>query len=140
MQRGRRGLVPLRSAVVRDEDGNPCTTTTSLQQRWRRHFDEILNVQSQFDDDQLEKVKQRPLRPHMAEPPSKEELVEAVGKLKSGKAGESSGILHEMVKAACCREEFLDLLPDLIHSVWRDREVPKIGLMQSWYPSQRKGI
>ena len=66
MQHGRRGLVPLRSVVVRDEDGNPCNTPTSLQ-RWRRHFDEILNMQSQFDDNELKKVKQSPLRPHMAE-------------------------------------------------------------------------
>ena len=67
----------------------------------------------------------------MAEPPSKEELVEAVGKLKSGKAGGSSGILPEMVKAACCREEFLDLLLDLSTVCGETLKSPKIGLMQS---------
>ena len=28
MQRGRRGLVPTRTAMVRDEDGTPCTAST----------------------------------------------------------------------------------------------------------------
>ena len=37
-QRGRRGLVPMRTAVVRDEDGAVCDTSDLQQQRWRRHF------------------------------------------------------------------------------------------------------
>ena len=38
IQRGRRGLIPARSAMVKDEDGNPCTTNEAQQKRWRRHF------------------------------------------------------------------------------------------------------
>ena len=30
-----------------------------------------------------------------------------MGKMRNGKAGGESGILPEMVKAACCNEEFL---------------------------------
>ena len=41
------------------------------------------------------------MRPQLAELPSLEELVEAVGKLKNSKAGGNSGILPEMVKVAC---------------------------------------
>lgn len=114
IQRGRRGLVPLRSATVRDEDGNLCSTPELQQQRWRRHFTKILNIQSQFDAEELESARQRPLRPHMADVPSREELEEAIGKLKNGKAGGSSGILPEMVKAASCEDEFLDVLLDLV--------------------------
>ena len=42
IQRGRRGLVPMRAVVVKDEEGNPCKTPEAQQQRWRRHFSEIL--------------------------------------------------------------------------------------------------
>ena len=35
-----------------------------------------------------------------------EELWHAVGKMKNGKAGGESGILPEMVKAACCEPDF----------------------------------
>ena len=52
---------------------------------------------------EVEKVKQHPLRPHMAGQLTNKELVQAVEKLKSGKAGGSSGILPEMVKAAYCK-------------------------------------
>ena len=36
----------------------------------------------------------------------------AIGKLKSGKAGNASGILPEMLKAASCEVDFLSMLLD----------------------------
>ena len=39
----------------------------------------------------------------------------AVNKLKNGKAGGGSGILPEMVKSRCCREEFRALMLDMVH-------------------------
>ena len=45
MQHGRRGLVPSRSATINDEEGNPCTSPQAQQQRWRRHFTTVLNLQ-----------------------------------------------------------------------------------------------
>ena len=97
MQRGRRGLVPVRVAAVKDEEGNPCRTSEEQQQRWRRHLHRILNVQSLFDETQLENARQRPIRQHMDHLPSREEVERAVRKLKHGKAGGNSGILPEMV-------------------------------------------
>ena len=103
----------MRSPVIKDEVGNPCTSLQEQQQRWRRHFAGVLNIQSQFDTEELAKVKQRPLHPEIAELPSKEE---AVGKLKNAKAGR---ILPEMVKVACCEDDFL---LDLVHNmVWNER-------------------
>ena len=54
-----------------------------------------------------------------------DELIEAIGKLKNGKAGGVSGILPEMVKAAWCGSDFLELLLDLVQSTWEKCEVPK---------------
>ena len=62
IQRGRRGLVPVRSAVVQDENGNSCTTTEAQKERWRRHFSKILNIPSDFDVEELSRVRQRPTR------------------------------------------------------------------------------
>ena len=50
IQRGRRGLIPVRMATVMDEEENACNTPEQQQQRWRRHFDKFLNIQSEFDD------------------------------------------------------------------------------------------
>ena len=66
-------------------------------------------------------MRQRPLREDLARKPSKRELKKALGKLKSGKAGGSSGILPEMAKVACEEEEFLELLLALVHTVWDER-------------------
>ena len=49
--------------------------------------------------------------------PSLEDLCEAITRLKNGKAAGSSGILPEMIKIACEREEFLEVLLDLVHEV-----------------------
>ena len=121
IQHGRKGLVPVRMAAVKDEDGNTCNTPEMQQQRWRRHFTKILNLQSEFSVEELDKVRQRPLKPAMAEIPSEEELQSALGKLKSGKAGGESGILPEMLKAVCWEEEFMKLLLELVKDVWRGK-------------------
>ena len=39
---------------------------------WTRHFAKILNIQSEFDEEELERVRQRPLRPELADVPSEE--------------------------------------------------------------------
>ena len=54
-----------------------------------------------------------------------DELIDADGKLKNGKAGGSSGIVPEMVKAACCESDFLELLLNLVQTTWEKGEVPK---------------
>lgn len=139
MQRGRRGLVPVKLAAVKDEEGNPCRTSEEQQQRWRRHFHKILNIQSHFDETLLETAKQRPVRQQMDDPPSREELERAVRKLKRGKAGGSSGILPEMVRVASCDDQFLDALMDLVGVVWEKKCVPKDWANAVLVPIPKKG-
>ena len=63
----------------------------------------------------------------MADLPTMEELIKAVGKLKAGKAGGSSGILPEMVKAACSDSDnwqgiaLLDVVGKLVARVVQGR-------------------
>ena len=131
----------MRSAVVKDKKGNSSTKTEAQQERWRRrHFSKILNIQSGFDVEELSRVRQRPTGSKMAEVPSEEEAMNAVGKLRNGKAGGESGILPELVKATYCEEEeeeefvnkLLDLANDVCETgcVWRDSilvPIPKMG-------------
>ena len=81
IQRGKRALVPRRSAFVSDEEGNTCTILMQ-QQRWRKHFTNVLNVQSEFNPIVLDKARQRPLKPQMADLPSGEELATAICKMR----------------------------------------------------------
>ena len=67
MQYGRRGLVPSRSATIKDENGNPCTTPSAQQQRWQRHFTNVLNTQRQFNMEEIQSVRQRPQRTYISQ-------------------------------------------------------------------------
>ena len=67
------------------------------------------------------------------------ELRGALSKLKNGKAGGSSNILPDMVKAACEEESFRDLLLDLVHTVWEERQVPREWADATLIPIPKKG-
>ena len=129
-----------RSATVRDESGQPCTTITVQHQRWRRHFTTILDIRRHYKVEELERAGQRPFRSQMGDLPTMEELLQAVGKLKNGKAGGGSGIiLPEMVKSACCECDFLDLPLDQVHTSWKEQRVPKEWLDAVIVPIPKKG-
>ena len=36
-----------------------------------------------------------------------------------------SNILPEMINAACCQKDFMTLLLDLVHTMWREWRVPR---------------
>ena len=38
--------MPARVVTIQNEDGRPCDTVTEQHERWRRHFDQVLNVPS----------------------------------------------------------------------------------------------
>ena len=139
IQRARRGHIPMRSAVVCDKQGNACTTPEEQQQRWKRHFSHILNIQSSYDEKELQKVKQRPPRPTMSELPTEEELLDAISTMKNGKAGGQSGILPEMVKAASNDDYFLDTLLTLVQQVWKEGKTPQDRRDALLVPIPKKG-
>ena len=139
IQRSRRGMVPVRVTTVRDEHGNSCVTPDAQSQRWKRHFTKVLNIESVFSDSEVECVKQRPVREEMAEPPCEEELLEAVRRMKSGKAAGESGILPEMMRAMCCDEEFVGKLLQLIGDVWAECRVPADWRDAVLIPIPKKG-
>ena len=45
IQRGRRALAPVRTVMVKDEEGNAHTTSEAQKERCRRHSTKILNIQ-----------------------------------------------------------------------------------------------
>ncbi len=140
MQCGRRGLVPSRSNNIRDDEVNHCTSLSPQRQQWQKHFTKVLNVMSEFDMTELEKVKQRPVRQDLSEKPSMTELVAALKKLKNGKAGGSSCILPEMVKAGGGRAQFLTFCWTWFTQCGKHRQYPGIGLTRSSFPSLRREI
>lgn len=117
IQKARRGLVPVRTATVKDEDSNTCTKMEAKQERWRRHFTKILNIQSEFDMMESRRVRQRPPRPEITKVPSEDELLSAVRKVRNGKVVGSQAFWPEMIKATCCDKECPSKLLELVEDI-----------------------
>ena len=98
IQKGRAGLRSVKSSAVKHLDGTKCVGQDNTLQWWHEHFELVLNVNSSFDKNVFQSVEQHPLRNEMAEPPSEEEVIEALGKLKNNKAPGKNDILPEMVE------------------------------------------
>ena len=139
IQREWRGLIPLKTTQVNDENENTCSTLQQQQARLKRHFSKVLNIVSQFDEEELRKVRQRPVRSHMAKPPTVEELKEAIDKLKSGKAAGQTSILPEMIRGASYDDDFLNSLLELVQLVWREGKVPQDWIDAVLVPIPKKG-
>ena len=108
MQRGRRGLIPSRAMAVHNEVDVPCASMTDQHQRWHRHFTKVLNITSQYDEDEMNKARQKEVYESLGRVPSVREVWEALEKLKNGKASGKSNILPEMLKAGRRNEGFVN--------------------------------
>ena len=85
----------IRSKAVRAENRDLCK---SQADRWVRHFQSILSINSEFCSNAIETVQQRPLRGELDNPPTPSEIRNAVKAIKSEKAAGKNGIKPEVVK------------------------------------------
>ena len=137
LQQGRAGLRPVRPHAIKDLDGNLCAGHDSTLQRWYQHFNSVLNVHSSYDVHVVDAVEEYPTRSELADPPTAEEVVEAMGKLKEGKAGGKNGILPEMVRG--CGEMMMDYTLDMFRTVWMEERVPQEWRDALLVPIPKKG-
>lgn len=139
MQRGRRGLRPSREVNIHNEDGEPCKTTDAQHQRWRQHFNSVLNIRTRFAATEMDRVRQREVKADLANTPSLLEITRALGQLKNGKAAGISGILPEMLKAGRKNKEFVGMIMDLVRSTWEEKCVPQEWVDAVLIPIPKKG-
>eukprot|EP00117_Sycon_ciliatum_P044947 scpid29576/ scgid32352/ len=88
-----RGLAPVRTSAVLDENGNICSSPEEQSHRWGRHFDGVLNVASAWNRNALDDIPQRQEADHLAEAPTLREVSRAISRLQNGKSAGASGIL-----------------------------------------------
>ena len=92
-----------------------------MLQRWHQHFSKLLNQCSDFDSQVIQELPVISPMLDLDEPPTEEELLEAMGKMKRGKAGGKSGILTELVQYGGV--DLWDRLLSLFQVVWGEGEV-----------------
>ena len=85
MLRGRRGLLPSRVVTIHDVNGVPCVSTSAQHHCWRQHFTKVLNIMSEFDQSELDLVRQREVDDILASVPSTTDVRKALSKLKNGR-------------------------------------------------------
>ena len=102
-----------RGIAMKDEDGSVCSSPEAQQQSISPRFS--INIQSEFSAEEQRGLTWCRVTIRGG----------AVGKMKSGKASGESGILPEMVRAACCESDFMSSFLELVHDVWRTGEVPR---------------
>ena len=131
------GLVARQSVAVKDARGEVCASVEAQHARWREHFHHVLNVPSEHSRGELLRVRQREIRPELADCPTLEEVIAAIRGMSGGKAGGRSRILPELLKFS--NASVLHYVHDLINDVWAKGAVPKDWVDADIVPIPKKG-
>ena len=108
--------------AVKDKGGNLITEGLARMERWKEHFEEILN--RRIPDDHVTDVEIDPIINEISnEPITKAELRTVQRKVKNGKAGGKDEITAELLKADMNTTE--KWLVKLFRTFWRQEKVPK---------------
>jgi len=79
------------------------------------------------------------VRKDFSNPPSRQEIWEAVGKMKIGKAGGEISILREMMKEIFSDDEIMDMIVTVTHHMWEECKVPADWCNAVLIPVPKKG-
>ena len=82
---------------VKDVDGNVVTCEVKQTQRWKTHFETVLNKEAPRNQAEIPESKED-LKVN-TDPPSAEEVRKAIRTMKSGKAPGTDCVCAEMLKA-----------------------------------------
>ena len=97
LQQAYAGRKPTRPQAVMKDNGELTQGPSEVLTRWHQHFNRLLTVVSMFSEEVLETITASLPFAELDTAPSEEKLVSALSKLKSGKAGDKTGILPELV-------------------------------------------
>ena len=97
LQMTHRGRRPQRPSVLLKESGETTANPAEVCKQWHQHFNEILNIPSEYDQEVNDRLPQHTPHLELDEPPTIDELLEAFSKLKRGKACGKTGIPPELL-------------------------------------------
>ena len=133
------GRKPVATSAILHEQGNLIESSGGLCARWRKHFESILNVPSQFNVDAIRDMPSHEVWGILDLEPAFEELTSAIRRMKRGTAGGQSDILPEnlsLVVGSLCT-----VVSTLCYSRYGHRWTsPATGVMPRLCPSLRKVI
>ena len=109
---------------LRSSDGQVLLTdNASILARWSEHFQTLFCANRTVQDTAIDRVPQLPLKEELDDPPTFEELIEAIEQLKSRKAAGVDGIPPEIWKHG--GPALHDKLYDLLVCCWEQGKLPQ---------------
>ena len=106
------------SVPVRSLDGVTLTDRMKILERWKEHFETVLNQSSSFDINVLSEIPQWPLASRLDEVPTRAEIQKAINQISNGRAAGTDGIPAEVFKK--CSSCLLPHLVDLFEAIWSE--------------------
>lgn len=94
----------------------------SILNRWKEHFEDLLNQDSIIDEQVYDILKQAPINEELGSPPTLDEVMHAVNQAKRHKASGPDGIPAEALKEG--GEELTRHIHELIVKIWSTEEMP----------------
>lgn len=125
---------------IRNEQGEIVTKEENIMERWRRHFEEVLEDSDEEKEESDNETEQNGMKANEGidtEMISEIELEEAIKKIKLGKAAGKDKISSEMIKyiGEVGKEKILTLMNDIVKS----RKAPKEWQTGVIVPLHKKG-
>ena len=137
LQMACRGRRPRRPTALMKEDGEMTSSPEKVKKQWHHHFSRILNIPSEYSQEVIDLMPRRTPFLELDDPPTLEELLSALSKLKKGKAGGKTEILPELLLSGGA--ELRDRLLQLLQDVWASKTVVKDWKDAVIVPIPKKG-
>ena len=115
------GRRPTRPTAVMKENGSLTQGHEEVRARWHQHFVKILNIPCAFNDEVIDTLPLLPPHLDLDIPPTEEQLVQALTKLKIRKAGVKSGILPDFILHVGV--DLWDRMLEVMQKVWKEDKV-----------------
>ena len=125
-------------------DGEPTTTRLESNEAKAQHWHNVFNRPAQADWSVLEGLRQRPVRDEFSDPPSDEEIIQAIRRAKRGKSPGLNGIPAEFWQALVGTDAELrtaegqaafSICREVILQFWRTGECPS-----DWLTARLKAL
>ena len=96
---------------------------TAILERWKEHFDSLLNCPSSVSDESILRIPDRPTLHGLDDPPTFDEIQDAIGSMKNNKSPGMDGIPAEVYKHG--GPALTDELHKLFQLIWTRESVPQ---------------
>ena len=121
LQMGYAGHTPSCQRALKEANGELTRSPEEVKAMWYQRFSRVLTIRGDYSHAVVEEFPALPVDPALDESPSLDELLLALRRMKRGKAGGQTGILHELLIAG--GEQLITRMLKEMEGVWREGEV-----------------